>query len=188
MVNSWLLDRESKSEYHITISIRDDGLNYKWTNVEEKAKAIDATVQVISISSGLHVEILQHSQFWVPHLVCLLSVSRRSGEGAGAPHCGDGGDGEVQSSVSVTPATVYEVIVGSGGVAMKHSGVCGGNGTGSGIKSPIDVWAKGEMAVAHRLKAQSLCITTTVMEAHRVGVAVLVVPSLSPEMVRLELR
>ena len=45
--------------------------------------------------------------------------------------------------MSVTPATVYEVIVGSGGVAMKHSGACGGNGTGSGIKSPISVWAKG---------------------------------------------
>ena len=39
--------------------------------------------------------------------------------------------------VSVTQATVYEVIVGSGGVAMKRSGACGGNGTGSGIKSPI---------------------------------------------------
>ena len=53
LVNSWLLDRESKSEYHITISIRDDGLNYKWINVKEKAKAIDATVQIVSISSGV---------------------------------------------------------------------------------------------------------------------------------------
>ena len=87
MVNSWLLDRESKSEYHITISIRDDGLNYKWTNVKEKAKAIDATVQVISISSGLHVEILQHSQFWVPPpSVSTVSITAVGGGGSLAHH------------------------------------------------------------------------------------------------------
>ena len=52
------------------------------------------------------------------------------GAGSGAPQCGDGGDGEIirNHRVSVTQATVYEVIVGSGGVAMKHSGACGGNG------------------------------------------------------------
>ena len=147
LVNSWLLDREIKSEYHITISIRDDGLNYKWINAKEKAMAIDATVQIVSISSGVYVETLQHSQFWVPPpSVSAVSITAVGGGGAGAPQCGDGGDGgEIVHNhrVSVTQATVYEVIVGSGGVAMKHSGECGGNGTGSGIKSLISVWAKG---------------------------------------------
>ena len=90
--------------------------------------------------------------------------------------------------MSVTQATVYEVIVGSGGVAMKHSGACGGNGTGSGIKSPIDVWAKGGNGGCPQIQSSKFMHNSTVMEAHRVGVAVLVVPSLSPEMVGLELR
>ena len=70
LVNSWLLDREHMGEYHITISVLDDGLIYKWDVKKETVNDhyFDATVQELWISNRLKVETLTNSQHWTPPL------------------------------------------------------------------------------------------------------------------------